>query len=77
MIRSLETGGFKSGEIYKVIVTVFLVTSTHLSAETFLDKVVVTPLKKPTKIFDTFNNVQVITSKDIKLQGYKINKRNT
>ena len=59
------------GKFIKVIVTVFLVTSTHLSAETFLDKVVVTPLKKPTKIFDTFNNVQVITSKDIKLQGYK------
>ena len=59
------------GKYFAIIVAISLATNTHVSAETFLDKVVVTPLKTPTKIFNLFNNVQIITSKEIKLQGYK------
>ena len=54
-----------------IIIAISLATSTYVSAETFLNQVVVTPLKKPTKVFNVFNNVQVITSKEIKLQGYE------
>ena len=59
------------GKNFGLVVAISLATSTYVSAETFLDKVVVTPLKTPTKIFNLFNNVQVISSKEIKLQGYE------
>ena len=59
------------GKYFGLVVAISLATSTYVSAETFLDKVVVTPLKTPTKIFNLFNNVQVISSKEIKLQGYE------
>ena len=59
------------GKHFAIIIAISLATNTYVSAETFLDQVVVTPLKTPTKIFDAFNNVQVIDSKEIKLQGYE------
>ena len=59
------------GKHFAMIIAISLATNTYVSAETFLDQVVVTPLKTPTKIFDAFNNVQVIDSKEIKLQGYE------
>ena len=59
------------GKYFAIIVAISLAANTDVFAETFLDKVVVTPLKTPTKIFNLFNNVQIITSKEIKLQGYK------
>ena len=59
------------GKYFAIIIAISLAANTDVFAETFLDKVVVTPLKTPTKIFNLFNNVQIITSKEIKLQGYK------
>ncbi len=59
------------GKYFGIIIAISLAMNTYVSAETFLDQVVVTPLKKPAKVFNVFNNVQVITSKEIKLQGYE------
>ena len=59
------------GKYFGMIVAITIATNNYVYAETFFDQVVVTPLKKPTKIFNVFNNVQVITSEEIKLQGYE------
>ena len=59
------------GKYFGIFIAISLATNTCVSAETFLDQVVVTPLKKPTRILNVFNNVQIITSKEIKLQGYE------
>ena len=59
------------GKYFGIFIALSLAANTCVYAETFLDQVVVTPLKKPTRILNVFNNVQVITSKEIKLQGYE------
>ena len=59
------------GKYFGIFIALSLAANTYVYAETFLDQVVVTPLKKPTRILNVFNNVQVITSKEIKLQGYE------
>ena len=59
------------GKYFGIFIALSLAANTCVYAETFLDQVVVTPLKKPTRILNVFNNVQIITSKEIKLQGYE------
>ena len=59
------------GKYFGIFIALSLAANTYVYAETFLDQVVVTPLKKPTRILNVFNNVQIITSKEIKLQGYE------
>tara|TARA_B100000925_G_scaffold130510_1_gene97641 strand:- start:1532 stop:3319 length:1788 start_codon:yes stop_codon:yes gene_type:complete len=67
----LEREVSKVGKYFGIFIALSLAANTCVYAETFLDQVVVTPLKKPTRILNVFNNVQIITSKEIKLQGYE------
>ena len=57
--------------IYKiVIICITTIMHVHIYAETNFNEIVVTPLKKPTKLFDSLNSVEIITSKEIAQKGY-------
>ena len=55
--------------LFLLLVIIIVFISPTLFAESTLDRIVVTPNKKPTTIFNTLNSVEVITSEMIKNNG--------
>ena len=47
-----------------------LFSNTFAYADSTLYKITVTPEKKPTRLIDTLNSVETITSDDIKTSGF-------